>query len=147
MATIAERDATGTLTPGEGEVEIAERRTRTAKVFHLGGRRYRIGGSLTPIHYRRDPFDEQEELKEIDLSLLPAPGEEWDFGCETNGYQVRVWNSRTVEERTLRYAAQFRRAGRWLGTRAPMRVYRSGSLRKSTTSSSSTLASSTPATS
>ncbi|MCJ7750882.1 MAG: hypothetical protein MUQ65_07275 [Armatimonadetes bacterium] len=113
MATLAERDTTGTLTPGEGEIELLDRRTRNAKVFHLGGRRYRIGASLGPVHYRRDPFDEQEELKEIDLSLVPTPGEAWDFACETNGYQVRVWNSREVGARTLRCVAQFRRAGRW----------------------------------
>jgi len=113
MATIAERDTTGTLTAAEGEVELVGRRTRTAKVFHLGGRRYRVGGSVAPVHYRRDPFDEREQMKEIDLSLEPTPGEEWDFGCETNGYQVRVWNGRDVAGRRLRYVAQYRRAGRW----------------------------------
>jgi len=114
MATLAGKDTTGTLITAEGEIELLDRRTRTAKVFHLGGRRYRIGASLGPIHYRRDPFDEREELKEIDLSLDPTPGEEWDFACETNGYQVRIWNSREVGGRTLRCVAQFRRAGRWL---------------------------------
>ena len=70
MATLAERDTTGTLTPGEGEVELVDRRTRRAKVFHrVGTRQYRIGASMGPVHYRHDPFDEQEELKEIDLSL------------------------------------------------------------------------------
>ncbi|MCJ7749595.1 MAG: hypothetical protein MUQ65_00640, partial [Armatimonadetes bacterium] len=113
MATLAEKDTTGTLRAGEGEIELLDRRTRTAKVFHLGGRRYRIGASLGPVHYRRDPFDEGEGLKEIDLSLTPTPGEEWDFACETNGYQVRVWNSREVGGRTLRCVAQYRRAGRW----------------------------------
>ena len=95
MATLAEKDTTSTLTPGEGEEELLGRRTRGAKVFHrVGTRQYRIGATIGPVHYRRDPFDKREELKEIDLSLTPTPGEEWDFACETNGYQVRIWNSR-----------------------------------------------------
>jgi hypothetical protein len=114
MATLAERDTSGTLTPGEGEVELLNRRTRTAKVFHLGGRRYRIGGSIGPVHYRRDPFDEQEELKEIDLDVILTPGEAWDAACETNGYQLRFWQQREVGGRIVRYIAQFRRAGKWL---------------------------------
>jgi len=114
MATLAEKDTTSTLTPGEGEEELLGRRTRGAKVFHrVGTRQYRIGATIGPVHYRRDPFDKREELKEIDLSLTPTPGEEWDFACETNGYQVRVWNSREEGGRTLRCVAQFRRAGRW----------------------------------
>ena len=114
MATLAERDTTGTLTPGEGEVELLDRRTRTAKVFNLGGRRRRIGATIGPIHYRHDPFDEQEGLKEIDLAVLLTPDEVWDAACETNGYQVRLWQQREVAGRTVCYIAQFRRAGKWL---------------------------------
>jgi len=115
MATLAGRDTTGTLQPTEGEVELVGRRTRTAKVFHrVGTRQYRIGANLGPVHYRLDPWDEQEALKEIDLTMVPTPGAGWDFACETNGYQVRLWNSRTVGETTFRCVAQFRRAGRWL---------------------------------
>lgn len=112
MATLAELDSTGTLRAGKGEAELADRRTRTAKLFHLGGRRYRIGAGLGPIHYRRDPFDRREALKDIDLSLSPSA--DADLACEHNGYQVRLWGRREVGGRTFHCAAEFRRAGRWL---------------------------------
>jgi len=124
MATLAEKDTTGTLQAGEGEMELVDRRTRRAKVFHrVGTRQYRIGASLGPVHYRRDPFDEREDLKEIDLRLDSTPGEEWDFACETNGYQVRVWQSRgNSESETLSYVARFTRAGNWFEM-APIALY------------------------
>jgi len=123
MTTLAEKDTTGTLTPGGGEVELLDRRTRTAKVFNLGGRRRRIGATIGPIHYRHDPFDEQEALKEIDIDVVFTPDEVWDAACETNGYQVRLWQSREVGGRTLRYIAQFRRAGRWLAMAPVLLLY------------------------
>jgi len=122
MASLVSRDTSGVLSAGEGEVELVGRRTRTAKVFHLGGRRYRVGASAGPIHYRLDPFG-RDPFEEIDLDVRLTPEAEWDAACETNGYQVRLWQSRVVGDRTLRYIAQFRRAGRWLAMAPVVLVY------------------------
>ena len=119
VTTLAERDGSGTFRAGAGENEIPALRTRYGKTFDLGadaaGRRLRRwGGSTAPVHCRADPFDGAEAYAEIDLDVRLTPAEAWDAACETNGYQVRFWQSRVYAGRTLRYVAQFRRAGQWL---------------------------------
>jgi hypothetical protein len=113
MATLAERDPTGILRAGPGETELPGHRTRHFKKFQLDGRTFRVGGDISPIHYRADPFDESLAFEEIDLDVRSTPGQQWDAACESNGYQVRFWQSRQIAGRTVRYIAQFRRAGRW----------------------------------
>jgi len=121
VATQASKDRTQTFTLRPGEIaEVVERRTRGAKVFELapspdGARRFRIGAGIGPIHYRPDPFDATQALEDIDLDVRLTPGQGWDAACETNGYQVRFWQSRIINGRTVRYIAQFRRAGHWMG--------------------------------
>jgi len=45
----------GVLVTKTGEVEVA--RTRSARRWHLGGRRYRVGCAIGPVHFCADPFD------------------------------------------------------------------------------------------
>jgi len=121
MATIASKDRTQTFTLRVGELaEVLDRRTRAAKTFRLpdapdGRRRFRIGAGIGPVHYRADPFDGGQPLQEIDLDVNLTPGQDWDAACETNGYQARFWQSRVIGGRTVRYIAEFRRAGEWIG--------------------------------
>lgn len=111
--SIASKDVSGIydLLPGEVEVE----RTRNFKKFAQSEpNKFRVAGQAGPIHYRLDPFSETEQYKEIDLTVNLTPGENWDAACETNGYQVRFWQNRQIAGRTVRYIAQFRRAGKWV---------------------------------
>lgn len=124
MTTLAARDTSGILQAQAGETE--ELRTRGAKRFRLadapdGRRRYRVGASVGPVHYRQDPFDVEGAWEEIDLDVVLTPNEAWDAACESNGYQVRFWQTLTRGAETHRYVAQFRRGGRWLGM-APKRL-------------------------
>jgi len=119
--SLAAKDTTGILSAGTDETELVSERTRFFKKFavapaHAGTspETYRVGGQVGPIHYRLDPFSETEQYKEIDLTINLTPGENWDAACETNGYQVRFWQNRQIAGRTVRYIAQFRRAGKWL---------------------------------
>ncbi len=112
MAALIEKDSSGILRATQGEVELTERRTRTAKVFR-NGQQFRVCGCVSPIHYRQNPFDDSEPLKEIDLSVKLTPEADWEAACETNGYQVRLWQSRQISGGVVRYIAQFQRAGRW----------------------------------
>jgi len=126
MATLLSKDTSGIFRQGPDEIELPKERTRNFKKFSLpdapdGRKRYRIGGSVGPIHYRLDPFSQIEEYKEIDLDVVATPGKSWDAACETNGYQVRFWRTRVVNGRTIRYIAQFRRAGKWIAM-APIAV-------------------------
>lgn len=113
--SLISRDISGIYIAQEGETEQAAERTRSFKAFRNGDRTVRVAGQIGPIHYRENPFDDQEQLKEIDLDILLTPGEDWDAECKTNGYQLRLWQSRQIGGKTLRYIAQFRRAGKWLG--------------------------------
>lgn len=122
MTTLASKDQSGTFAAAVGEVE--ESRTHSFKRFRLadapdGRKRFRVGGSIGPVHFRTDPFDETESWKEIDLDVKLTPGKPWDAAVETNGYQVRLWQNRTVAGKVIRYIAQFRRAGKSL-TMAPV---------------------------
>lgn len=113
MASLISKDTSGvyTLLPGETEIE----RTRHFKTFAKPDlNRYRLAGEIGPIHYRTNPFDTVEPYSEIDLDTRLTPGEPWDAACETNGYQVRFWQSRVIMGETVRYIAQFRRAGKWI---------------------------------
>ncbi len=119
VASLVEKDTSGIYIPQAGETELPDERTRCFKKFSLpdasGGRkRFRVSGQVGPIHYRLDPFGGVESYKEIDLDVQLTPGESWDAACEANGYQVRFWQSRVVQGKTVRYVAQFRRAGKWL---------------------------------
>jgi len=121
MASLASKDTSGTFSVQPGELsEVTSRRTRGFKVFALpdhpdGRKRYRVGGQIGPIHYRNDPFSDIEAYKEIDLEVHLTPTEAWDAACETNGFQVRLWQNRVIAGRTVRYIAQFRRGGKWIG--------------------------------
>lgn len=119
MASLVEKDTSGIYVPRTGETELVDGRTRAFKKFRLpdapdGRKRFRVGGQIGPIHYRLDPFSDAEEYKEIDLDVVLTPGENWDAACETNGYQVRFWQSREIDGKTVRYIVQYRRAGKWL---------------------------------
>lgn len=121
MATLISRDTSGVLRAQQGETE--DLRTRGAKRFLVqtlpdGRKQYRVGASIGPLHYKRDPFDEAEPWQEIDLDLVPVTGKGWQWECETNGYGIRVWQRYTM---AWRYACEFRRAGEWVRM-APVRV-------------------------
>lgn len=115
MASLIEKDTSGIYIAQEGEIELPQERTRSFKKFKITGtRQRRIAGQIGPIHYRDDPFSDVEDYKEIDLTINLTPGESWDAAMESNGYQVRFWQSREIGGKTVRYIAQFRRAGKWL---------------------------------
>ncbi len=119
MGTLVSKDTSGSFVHPQGLPEAVSRRTRTAKVWLKeptsdGRERGDIACSGGPIHYREDPFSEVEQYKEIDLEVQLTPDEDWDFACETAGYQVRFWQSRVYSGKTFRYIAQFRRTGKWL---------------------------------
>ena len=122
MATLVSRIG-GHLLPSEGEVE--ERRVRGGKLFRgpvvEGRQRYRYGAVISPLHYRADPFGD-EPFEEIDLDIVLTPGQPWDAALESNGYQIHFWQSRVVAGYTIRYIAQFRRAGKSL-TMAPLALF------------------------
>ncbi len=115
MATLVGRDTSGTYVRSSEWPEVE--RTRTAKRWRMpdlpdGRRQFAVGCGIGPVHYRADPFSEHL-FQEIDLDVVLTPGQDWDAACETNGYQVRFWQNRVVAGQTIRYIAQFRRAGRW----------------------------------
>lgn len=127
MSTLVSKDTSGTFTAGAGETEIVSARTRAFKKFSLGNNQYRVGGQVGPIHYKVDPFSTSEQYSEIDLDVTLTPDEDWDAACESNGYQVRFWQNVTRGTKTFRYAAQFRRATRWLAMAPLALVYENNS--------------------
>lgn len=121
MATLKER--AGITTP-PGFVVRADKRTRTSEHWQnlTDPTRFAFTALTGPVHYKADPFDEQEAWSDIDLSVVETPEENWDAAMENAGYQVRFWQARVVDGHTLRYCAQFRRAGCWLAM-APIGLY------------------------
>ena len=116
MSSLVEKDTSGIYSVGAGEAEMPTERTRAFKKFSkLTPYKFRVAGQVGPIHYKADPFSASEQFKEIDLTVELTPTESWDAACETNGYQVRFWQSRIIGGKTIRYIAQFRRAGKWIG--------------------------------
>lgn len=102
--------------------EVVSYRTRNFKTNYVGGHTYSISGGIGPIHYKADPFDVESPWQDIDLTVALTPGEAWDAACESNGYQVRFWQTLDRGGKTFRYVAQFQRAGRWLAM-APVAVF------------------------
>ena len=101
-----------------GANEITEERTRNFKKYSLSENRYRVVGSVAPIHYRYDPFDRSESYKDIVLRLNQTPKKSWDWEMMNAGYQIRIWQ----EWEDLKYAAQFQRAEQWISM-APYELY------------------------
>lgn len=127
MASLVDKTTSDVFIQKANEQELVSGRTRTFKKFRLpdapdGRKRYRIGGGVGPVHYKHDPYSKSEQYKEIDLDVVIAPSEDWYAACETNGYQVRFWQSRLIDGKTVRYIAQFRRADKWF-TIAPLALY------------------------
>ncbi|HUX15294.1 MAG TPA: hypothetical protein VMW52_02415, partial [Phycisphaerae bacterium] len=124
MASIAQR---AQFSSPHGWPESPGLRTRNGKrwVNPADARQVDLCCSVSPVHYRLDPFSE-DALQEIDLDVLPTPGEPWDAACETNGYQARFWQSLDQGGRTFRYVAQFRRAGKWLAMAPAVLIYTNG---------------------
>lgn len=112
--TLIAKDSSGIYQAKAGETELISQRTRNFKKFAQGDNQYRIAGQVGPIHYQLDPFSNTETYKEIDLTILSTPDNSWDYGCQTNGYQTRFWQSRTINDQHIDYIAQFRRANQWL---------------------------------
>jgi hypothetical protein len=118
MATLISKDTSGVFITLPGHIELVSERTRSFKKWlteHPSGRQFRVVEQTGPIHYRQDPFDTAEPFKEIDLDIQLTPSRNWDAAVETNGYQIHLWQSRVIYGRTIRYIAQFRRAGHWFG--------------------------------
>ena len=115
--SLAGKENSGLFRAKSGEHEVLEKREENFKTFDQGNGKYRVVGSVGPIHYKNDPLDTTEQFKEIKLNILPhqkSDSEDWDYSVDDNGYQVRVWNNRTVEQKDVSYIAQFRRAGKYL---------------------------------
>jgi len=130
MSSLAQRDTSGTFTQnvvlGEGP-EAITRRTRAFKVFPLpdapdGRKRFRVGGSVGPIHYRLNPFSAVEQYKEIDLTI--GAGRGCDLEMMANGYQIQCWHSRpnAVSAEEPLYVMRFLRAGHWVEV-SPIALY------------------------
>jgi hypothetical protein len=107
--SLVSKDTSGIYEVQAGESEMVSNRTRSFKKFRNGNTR-RVAGQVGPIHYRTDPFSDVEAWKDIDLDIVLTPGENWDAAMESNGYQVRFWQSRQIAGKVVRYIAQFRRA-------------------------------------
>lgn len=117
LTTLIARDDSGVLKPQPDEKEIVEKRTENFKTFQLPNGTFRAVGSIEPIHYKTDPFDLNEQFKEIDLTIRDHQKQgvdDWDYAVEQNGYQVHIWNSRKVTNQDVCYIAQFRRAGKFI---------------------------------
>ncbi|MEI8061195.1 MAG: hypothetical protein WCG99_02785 [Candidatus Berkelbacteria bacterium] len=115
--SLAGKETSGSFRAGSGEKEVLEKREENFKTFDQGGGKYRLAGTVGPIHYKKDPFSATEQFKEIKLNILPhqkSVSEDWDYSVEDNGYQVRIWNTRSVGEENIKYVAQFRRADKFL---------------------------------
>jgi hypothetical protein len=121
LSTLVNRDSSGVFKCRENEVE--ELRTRGAKRFHIQGtNQKRVAAQVGPIHFSYDPFNPDDPWHEIDLDVLLTPDKPWDAACETNGYQVHFFQNIIRGAKHYRYAAEFRRAGRWLRM-APIALY------------------------
>jgi len=121
MSTLVSRDTTGTFSVREGEIrELVSERTAAFKVFECppdpetGAQRRRCGGGVGKVHWKLDPDREDEEYKEIDLTIREYGGRPWDWACITNGYQVGIAQRLPYAGQRLHYVAQFRRLGAWL---------------------------------
>jgi PKD repeat protein len=114
LPTLISKDTSDTFRCRENEVE--DLRTRSAKRFHIPGTNtYRIGSQIGPVHYQSNPFSETDPWHEINLDVVLTPDKPWDMACETNGYQVRIWNNLVRGGENFKIAAQFIRANRWFG--------------------------------
>ncbi len=110
MTTLIAKDTSGRWQAGAGETELVAARSRAGKLFDLGDGQRRAVATVGPIHYQADPFT-QAAWQEIDVDIEATPGEAWDYGTTTNGWEFRCWQAVAGNV----YAAQFRRAGRWFG--------------------------------
>lgn len=121
--SIAAKDGSAILIEQSGESEIVEKRTENFKQFRQPDGEIRVAGSVKPIHYRINPEDNDEQFKEIDLTIKSTPDKLWQYAMETNGYQARFWTSRTINGQTMPYVAQYRQEGKWLEMAPTALVY------------------------
>jgi len=115
--SLAAKDTSGELKPKSGEKEIVDKRTENFKTFQLSDGTFRAVGSTEPIHYREDPFNNSEPLKEIDLTIhsnTPSEDKSWNWEMSKNDFQVRVWNSTKADDKEILDKAEFRLAGKSL---------------------------------
>jgi len=112
--SLSEKDKSGTLRAGEGEVEIASDRTESFKVFDLGNNTYRVGGTIGDIHYKDNLLNDDEIYKEINLSIKinnNKKANDYDYYVDENGYKIKIWNSLRNNGKDINYVARFLRGG------------------------------------
>ncbi|OGD61910.1 hypothetical protein A2215_02120 [Candidatus Berkelbacteria bacterium RIFOXYA2_FULL_43_10] len=112
--TLVGKESSGIFIEEEGEQELVSERTQNFKKFDKGNGEYRVAGGMGPIHYRDDPFNDSEQYKEIDLSILPESTGGWDFSMTSNGYQAYFDTKKEIDDDTIKYLARYERAGKWL---------------------------------
>ena len=78
------------ITPPEVEAkdEMIEQRGERSKVWTLGGNKRRCIVGMKALHYKDNPSDDNEQFKEIDLTLLP------DKSCHKTQYDIQVYNNK-----------------------------------------------------
>lgn len=114
MASIISKDTSGNFLLKQGEVEDSLNRSSKrflVKDFQDGKKQYRIVTSIGPIHYNDDVLNNSSEWHEIDLDLHPVWNKGWRYECNTNGYQIRIWNKYGLSSF---YTACFLRADKWI---------------------------------
>ncbi len=120
--SLVSKDISGAYSASPDEIEVVSDRTENFKRFQVGNTNtYRTVGQISPIHYRLDPFDDAEYFKEIDLTIkkhLEGDGSivdnDGNYAVENNGYQVKFWNLKTINNQDVSYIARFIRAGKYI---------------------------------
>jgi hypothetical protein len=114
MASLISKDTSGVFQPQLGEVEdLLNRSSKRFFVQDLGNgkKQYRVGVSIGPVHYNDDVLDNNGNWHEIDLDLTRVWGKGWRYECNTNGYQIRIWNKYGLMSY---YTACFLRSDQWV---------------------------------
>ncbi len=117
--SLVSKDTSGVYQLRQGETENVAKRNKYAKVYNKSGsRQKRAVMSIGRIHYPDDVFAENPNYSEIDLDIVEAVGQVWDYEVNENGYKIRIWNQRN----NVDYIARFRRGKKWIEI-APQGLY------------------------
>ena len=116
-SSLAKKDNSGVFDATEDELEVVSDRTEQFKKFKDNTNTYRVAGQIGPIHYKEDPYSQDEVYKEIDLTIDTGKNNDYgsDYYMDNNGYQAYFWNKKESSDGAeASYVARFVRAGKWI---------------------------------
>lgn len=89
---------------GADPVEVISARTRTSKLYSLGGDKYAVDISIGSLHYE----DEYGDWQNIETDIVPSDKPNWNYEVEKGNYHILIKDDTTIA---------VGKGGNWIGFR------------------------------